>query len=72
MATPNPASESPSGEGTRNVSRSGCSLVDDPKCLDTSLNFFFINFCNIRGSPKVEVPLAFYICQMGRPEEILC
>ncbi|MPC41041.1 hypothetical protein E2C01_034621 [Portunus trituberculatus] len=23
--------------------------VDDPKCLDTSLNFFFINFCNIRG-----------------------
>ncbi|MPC51034.1 hypothetical protein E2C01_044871 [Portunus trituberculatus] len=26
MATPNPASESPSGEGTRNVPRSDCSL----------------------------------------------
>ncbi|MPC08760.1 hypothetical protein E2C01_001352 [Portunus trituberculatus] len=40
MAAPNPASESPSGEGTKN---------NDPKCLDTSLDFFFINFCNIRG-----------------------
>ncbi|MPC41388.1 hypothetical protein E2C01_034978 [Portunus trituberculatus] len=43
-ATPNPASESPSGEGTRNVPRLDCSLIDDPKCLDASLNFFFINF----------------------------
>ncbi|MPC31001.1 hypothetical protein E2C01_024273 [Portunus trituberculatus] len=43
MATPNPASESPSGEGTTNVPRSDCSLDD------TSFNFFFINFCNIRG-----------------------
>ncbi|MPC12805.1 hypothetical protein E2C01_005515 [Portunus trituberculatus] len=47
MATP--ASESPSGEGTRTVPRSNCSLSDDPKCLDTSISFFFINFCNIRS-----------------------
>ncbi|MPC38563.1 hypothetical protein E2C01_032072 [Portunus trituberculatus] len=49
MATPNPASQFLSGEGTRNVPRSDSFLNDDPKCLDTSLNFFFINFCNIRG-----------------------
>ncbi|MPC16165.1 hypothetical protein E2C01_008985 [Portunus trituberculatus] len=49
MATPNPASEFPSGEGTRNVPRSDCSLGGDLKCLDTSLDFFFINFCNIHG-----------------------
>ncbi|MPC60571.1 hypothetical protein E2C01_054622 [Portunus trituberculatus] len=48
MATPNPGSEFPSGEGTRNVLRSDCSLVGYPKCLDTTLSFFFINFCNIR------------------------
>ncbi|KAK8385199.1 hypothetical protein O3P69_012186 [Scylla paramamosain] len=47
MATPTPASESPSGEGTINVPRSDCLSVDDPKCLDTPLKFFFINFCNI-------------------------
>ncbi|MPD02458.1 hypothetical protein E2C01_098042 [Portunus trituberculatus] len=41
--------ESPSGEGTVNVPRSDASLSDDPKCLDTSLKFFYINFCNIRG-----------------------
>ncbi|MPC28296.1 hypothetical protein E2C01_021497 [Portunus trituberculatus] len=33
----------------KNVPRSDCSLVGDPKCLDISLNFFFINFCNIRS-----------------------
>ncbi|MPC97305.1 hypothetical protein E2C01_092614 [Portunus trituberculatus] len=49
MGTPNHASESPSGEGTINVPRSDASFSDDPKCLDTSLNFFYINFCNIRG-----------------------
>ncbi|MPC44130.1 hypothetical protein E2C01_037794 [Portunus trituberculatus] len=49
MATPNPASESFSGEGTRNVPRSDSSRDDDPKCHDTSLNIFYINFCNIRG-----------------------
>ncbi|MPC92340.1 hypothetical protein E2C01_087423 [Portunus trituberculatus] len=49
MVTPNPAPEHPSGEGIRNVPRSDCSLDDDPKCLDTSLNFFYINLCNIRG-----------------------
>ncbi|MPC54811.1 hypothetical protein E2C01_048738 [Portunus trituberculatus] len=48
MANPNPASESPSGEGTKNVPTSDCSLDDDPKCLDTFLNLFYINFCNIR------------------------
>ncbi|MPC26546.1 hypothetical protein E2C01_019689 [Portunus trituberculatus] len=31
-----------------NVPRSDYSLGDDSKSLDTSLNFFFINFCNIR------------------------
>ncbi|MPC99867.1 hypothetical protein E2C01_095311 [Portunus trituberculatus] len=49
METPNPASEFHSGEGTINVPRSDCSSDSDPKCLDTSLNFFYINFCNIRG-----------------------
>ncbi|MPC37706.1 hypothetical protein E2C01_031196 [Portunus trituberculatus] len=49
MATPNPASESPSDDGTRYVPRSNYSLIGDPKCLDTSLDLFFINFCNIRG-----------------------
>ncbi|MPC41444.1 hypothetical protein E2C01_035035 [Portunus trituberculatus] len=48
MVPPNPASEFPSGEGTRNVPRSDCPLVSEPKCLNTSLNFFYINFCNIR------------------------
>ncbi|MPC20874.1 hypothetical protein E2C01_013835 [Portunus trituberculatus] len=48
MATSNSASESPSGEGTRNIPRTDYSLGIDPKCFDTSLNFFFINFCNIR------------------------
>ncbi|MPC56606.1 hypothetical protein E2C01_050570 [Portunus trituberculatus] len=49
MATPSPASESPSGEETRNVPRSNSSLDDNPKYFDTSLNFFYINFCNIHG-----------------------
>ncbi|MPC33121.1 hypothetical protein E2C01_026464 [Portunus trituberculatus] len=49
MATQNPALESPSGEGTRNVPRSDSSLDNDPNYLDTSLNFFYINFCNIRS-----------------------
>ncbi|MPC15087.1 hypothetical protein E2C01_007870 [Portunus trituberculatus] len=52
MATPNPVSGSPSGEGTRNVPRSDCSLGGDPKCLDTSINLFYINFCNIRDPTK--------------------
>ncbi|MPC37507.1 hypothetical protein E2C01_030989 [Portunus trituberculatus] len=49
MATPNLTSEFHSEKGTRNALRSDCSLGGDPKCLDTSLNFFFINFCNMRG-----------------------
>ncbi|MPC55446.1 hypothetical protein E2C01_049381 [Portunus trituberculatus] len=49
MATPKTASEFPSGEETRNVPRSDCCFVGDPKYLDTSLNFFFIIFCNIHG-----------------------
>ncbi|MPD01860.1 hypothetical protein E2C01_097405 [Portunus trituberculatus] len=49
MGTPINASESHSGEGTKNVPRSDTSLDNDPKCLDTSLNFFYINFCNMRG-----------------------
>ncbi|MPC13805.1 hypothetical protein E2C01_006552 [Portunus trituberculatus] len=31
------------------VPKSDASLSDDHKCLDTSLNFFYINFCNIHG-----------------------
>ncbi|MPC32505.1 hypothetical protein E2C01_025818 [Portunus trituberculatus] len=49
MAIPNPESKSPSGEGTRNVPRPDCFSGGDPKCLDTSLDLFFTNFCNIRG-----------------------
>ncbi|MPD04999.1 hypothetical protein E2C01_100716 [Portunus trituberculatus] len=49
MGTPSNASESPSGEGTKNVPMSSAFLDNDPKCLDTSLNFLYINFCNIRG-----------------------
>ncbi|MPC60987.1 hypothetical protein E2C01_055049 [Portunus trituberculatus] len=48
MATSNSASESHSEEWTRNAPRSDSSLDNDPECLDTSLNFFYINFCNIR------------------------
>ncbi|MPC38546.1 hypothetical protein E2C01_032055 [Portunus trituberculatus] len=48
MATPKQASESPSREGTRNVFSSDSSLKNCLKCRDTSLNFFYINFCNIR------------------------
>ncbi|MPC41182.1 hypothetical protein E2C01_034767 [Portunus trituberculatus] len=44
MATPYPASESRSGEGTRNVPWSDCSLGSDPKCLDTSLNLFSLTY----------------------------
>ncbi|MPC75734.1 hypothetical protein E2C01_070128 [Portunus trituberculatus] len=49
MGTHIQASESPSGEGAKNVPRSDTSPVKDPKCLHTSLNFFYINFCNIRS-----------------------
>ncbi|MPC49657.1 hypothetical protein E2C01_043467 [Portunus trituberculatus] len=33
----------------KNVLRLDGSFSDDPKCLDTSLNFFYINFCNIHS-----------------------
>ncbi|MPC34878.1 Long-chain fatty acid transport protein 4 [Portunus trituberculatus] len=39
----------PFGEETRNAPKSDSSLDDDLKCLDTSLNFFYINFCNIHS-----------------------
>ncbi|MPC24982.1 hypothetical protein E2C01_018077 [Portunus trituberculatus] len=39
----------PSWEGTRNVPRSDCFLDNNPKSLDISLNFSYINFCNIRS-----------------------
>ncbi|MPC45240.1 hypothetical protein E2C01_038934 [Portunus trituberculatus] len=45
----NPASESSTGKGTKNVPSSDSFRDDYPKCFDTSLNFFYINFCNIRG-----------------------
>ncbi|MPC48068.1 hypothetical protein E2C01_041833 [Portunus trituberculatus] len=48
MAAPNSASESPPVNGTMNVTRPDYSLGIDHKYLDTSHNFFFINFCNIR------------------------
>ena len=44
MASPRPTSESPSGEGTINVSKSDC--PSDLECLDTSSNTFSIDFCN--------------------------
>ncbi|MPC36917.1 hypothetical protein E2C01_030386 [Portunus trituberculatus] len=44
MATPNPASESPSGEGTRNVPRLDCSVVGDPNFSSlTSATFAFLD-----------------------------
>ncbi|MPC37375.1 hypothetical protein E2C01_030849 [Portunus trituberculatus] len=49
MATSTSASEPPSGEETINVPRSDYFIGVIPKCFDTSLNFFLINFCNIRG-----------------------
>ncbi len=49
MAKESVASESPSGEGTTNVPISDGPLGDDYRCLDTSSNFPYINFCNIRG-----------------------
>ncbi|MPC66984.1 hypothetical protein E2C01_061144 [Portunus trituberculatus] len=64
MVTPYPASESPSWEGTRNVPRSDCSLVGNPKCLDTSLNFFFINFCNVHHQLWLSSPFT------GHPGEL--
>ncbi len=39
-----------SGEGTRNAPRSDPTLDgDSQRCLRNSYNFFFTNFCNIRG-----------------------
>ena len=49
MASLHPASESPSGEGTISVPRSDCLQGDDLRCLNTSSNLFYLNFCNIRG-----------------------
>ncbi|MPC73558.1 hypothetical protein E2C01_067892 [Portunus trituberculatus] len=48
MTTQNPASVSPLGRDQKSP-QVGLPLVDDPKCLDIFLNFFFINFSNIRG-----------------------
>ncbi|MPC17127.1 hypothetical protein E2C01_009973 [Portunus trituberculatus] len=42
-----PMPRSPLLERTKNVPRSNASLSDDHKCLDISLNVFYINFCNI-------------------------
>ena len=42
MATPTPASESPSGEGTINVPRSDCSSGIDPKCLYANITYFTV------------------------------
>ncbi|MPC69109.1 hypothetical protein E2C01_063324 [Portunus trituberculatus] len=50
MAIPNPASESPSGEGPEmSPGRTALSLVTQNVLTPRFLNFFFINFCNIRG-----------------------
>ena len=48
MAKKTPASESPSGEGTKNVPRSDCPSADDLGCFDISFNTFTLDFCNIR------------------------
>ncbi|MPC67112.1 hypothetical protein E2C01_061278 [Portunus trituberculatus] len=57
MVTPNSASEFPSGKGTRDIPRSDCSLSGDPKCLDTSLNFYFINWSTICPSTLTEISI---------------
>ena len=50
MASFNSASESPSGEGTRNVPSPDPTPGDGPtRCPDNSSNSFSIHFCNIRG-----------------------
>ncbi|MPC21657.1 hypothetical protein E2C01_014649 [Portunus trituberculatus] len=53
MANPNPASESLSGGGGGGGPEMSPGqtplLITTPKCHDTSLNFFYINFCNISG-----------------------
>ncbi|MPC52708.1 hypothetical protein E2C01_046584 [Portunus trituberculatus] len=67
MATPNPASESPSVERTTNVPMSDCCFIGDTKCLNTSLNFFFINFCN--RSPSLEISL--FTTSFGFPHLLL-
>ena len=48
MVSPHPASESPSGEGTRNVPRSSCPSADELGCLAISSYTFTLDFCNIR------------------------
>ena len=49
MASPHPASESLSGEGTINIPKSDCSSADDLGCPDTPSKTFTLDFCNIRG-----------------------
>ncbi|MPC39085.1 hypothetical protein E2C01_032605 [Portunus trituberculatus] len=41
--------KSPLHNSLQRIFRSDCRLDEDPKCFDTSLDFFFINFCDIRG-----------------------
>lgn len=53
MATFTPASETLSGEGIKNVPRSDCSTSIDPKCLDTPLNSFFINFATFAVADQI-------------------
>ncbi|MPC45708.1 hypothetical protein E2C01_039414 [Portunus trituberculatus] len=69
MATLNHALESLSGEGTKNVPRTDSSLNNDPKCLDTSLNFFYSNFAtfadldlifNLRNTTSPLLNLIFF------------
>ncbi|MPC75381.1 hypothetical protein E2C01_069767 [Portunus trituberculatus] len=71
MVTLNPALESPSGEGTRNVKMSDSSLDEDPKCLDTFLNFFYINFyIPILGDFNVHHQLWLFSPFTDHPDEL--
>ncbi|MPC49269.1 hypothetical protein E2C01_043068 [Portunus trituberculatus] len=49
MATPRSALESLSEGDHKCPQVTDCCLGIDPKSFDTSLSFFFINFCNIRS-----------------------
>ncbi|MPC33250.1 hypothetical protein E2C01_026594 [Portunus trituberculatus] len=55
MAPPTLSSESRTEEWTINASGTDCSCGINHKCLDTSLNSFFINFSNNRGDCCVYV-----------------
>ncbi|MPC51233.1 hypothetical protein E2C01_045077 [Portunus trituberculatus] len=74
MVTPNPASESPSVEGTRNAPSLCCYPIFSVGLPRSQFHFCTLSYFSnsSSGSPKTEVPLAFCLCQLGGPEEVLC